>query len=94
LKTEKKKPEKSPDMRTYNPLPSDYTLFQNASKTKLNKNFLGRTDRFKTSPSGSGLNPGKYTVVQQWKGKDNGKVNRHGLEVLSGKTASKSVYYH
>ena len=83
-------------MRTYKPSPSEYTLFDGLSNKKLNKNFLGKVDRFKTSPSGSGLNPGKYTVVQEWRGKDTkkDKVNRHGLEVLSTKSTQKSVYYH
>ena len=51
-------------------------------------------DRFKTVPSGSGLNPAKYNVIQEWRGKDKKKVDRHGVEVLSSKTVSKSVYYH
>ena len=63
-------------------------------KAKTQRPLLGKVDRFKTAPSGSGLNPAKYNVVQQWKGKDNGKVQRHGIDVLSTKTASKSVYYH
>lgn len=76
---EKKKPEKAPTMRTYNPTPSDYLLFENLSNKKLNKNMLGKVDRFKTAPSGSGLNPAKYTVLQQWKGKDSKNIVRHGL---------------
>jgi len=77
----KKKPEKSPEVGTYNPQPSDYNLFGSFTKPKAGamKNLLGKTERFKTSPSGSGLNPAKYTVLQEWKGKDNGKINRHGL---------------
>jgi hypothetical protein len=61
---------------------------------KLNKNFLGKVNRFKTDPSGSGLNPAKYNVIQEWRGKDSKKVNRHGVEVLSSKSTHKSVYYH
>lgn len=61
---------------------------------KLNKNFLGKVVRFKTEPSGSGLNPAKYNVIQEWRGKDQKKVNRHGVEVLSSKAGHKSVYYH
>lgn len=76
---EKKKPEKSPEVGTYNPQPSDYTLFQSNNKPKVGKNYLGKVERFKTAPSGSGLPPAKYTVLQEWKGKDNGKVIRHGL---------------
>lgn len=64
------------------------------TKAKTTRNYLGKVDRFKTEAAGSGLNPGKYTVLQEWKGKDNGKVNRHGLECLSSKKTAKSVYYH
>lgn len=63
-------------------------------KIKPNKNLLGKVDRFKTEPSGSGLNPAKYNVIQEWRGKDNKKTNRHGIEVLSTKSVHKNVYYH
>ncbi len=53
-----------PDMRTYNPNPVDYSLFSVNEKLKRNKNFLGKVDRFKTQPYGSGLGPGKYEVLQ------------------------------
>ena len=39
---------KVPDMRTYNPIPVDYALFSVSDKLKMNKNFLGKVDRFKT----------------------------------------------
>lgn len=81
-------------MRTYNPAPADYTLFDNLSKQKTSKSLLGKVERFKTAPSGSGLNPAKYNVIQEWKGKDKKVVPRHGLEVLSTKKTAKSVYYH
>lgn len=55
---------------------------------------MGKVERFKTAPGGSGLNPAKYNVLQEWKGKDNGKVLRHGIDVLSTKKTAKSVYYH
>jgi hypothetical protein len=58
--TKNQKLPKMPDMRTYNPNPVDYDLFSVNDKIKRNKNFLGRVDRFKTQPSGSGLPPGKY----------------------------------
>ena len=57
-------------MGSYNPLPSTYLLFENSNKIKNNKNLLGRVDRFKTEKSGSGLGPGKYVSIQQWRGKD------------------------
>lgn len=90
-----KKPCKTPDMTTYHPVPSTYSLFENVAKTKPNKNLLGKIDRFKTQSSGSGLNPAKYNVIQEWRGKEEGKnkKERHGLEVLA-KTVSRSVYYH
>jgi hypothetical protein len=47
-------------MTTYNPSPADYSLFSVIDKLRMNKNFLGKVDRFKTQPSGSGLAPGKY----------------------------------
>ncbi len=56
-------------MRTYNPLPSDYSLFVSLAKERANKNLLGKVDRFKTQPSGSGLAPGKYEIAQEWRGK-------------------------
>lgn len=92
----KKKPEKSPDMGTYNPVHRDYELLEDLAKVKTtNKNLLGRVERFKTEASGSGLNPTKYNVIQEWKGKDSGKMQRHGLDVLSSKAmGTKSVYYH
>jgi hypothetical protein len=64
------------------------------SKPKTNKYLLGKVQRFKTAPSGSGMNPGKYNVIQEWKGKDSKNVPRHGLEVLSTKKTFRSVYYH
>lgn len=67
-------------MRTYNPQPSSYELFDSVTKRKLNKNFLGKTDRFKTS-SGAVLPPSKYSVIQNWRGKTTTKekMERHGL---------------
>lgn len=53
-----------PDMRTYNPIPADISLFASNDKLRKNKNFLGKVDRFKTEPSGSGLAPGKYYIMQ------------------------------
>lgn len=38
----KKKPEKSPDMRTYHPMPGDYTIFDNLAKQKTSKSLLGK----------------------------------------------------
>jgi hypothetical protein len=76
---QKKKPPKSPDMGTYNPATGDLNLIENISKIKHNKNFLGKVDRFKTSASGSGLNPAKYTVIQEWRGKEKKKIEKHGL---------------
>lgn len=62
-------------------------------KTKKEKNSLGKVQRFKTTPTGSGLPPAKYSVIQEWRGKDKKKVERHGMEVLA-RTTYKSVYYH
>lgn len=59
-----KQPPKSPDMVSYNPTNGDYKLFENNSKIKHNKNFFGKVERFKTSDSGSGLNPTKYAILQ------------------------------
>lgn len=53
-----------PDMRTYNPTPVDFNLFSSIEKLKSNKNFLGKVNRFKTQPGGSGLPPGKYSLIQ------------------------------
>jgi hypothetical protein len=61
------------------------------SKSKT-KNGFGKTDRFKTAPSGSGLPPAKYSVMQEWRGKGNKKMDRHGLEVLSKSRMHTSVY--
>jgi hypothetical protein len=65
----KKKPEKAPDMRTYNPVPSSYSLFDSIMKQKHNKNFLGKVDRFKLNSASTVLPPGRYSVIQQWRGK-------------------------
>jgi hypothetical protein len=51
-------------MASYHPTTGNSALFENSSKIKHNKNFLGRVERFKTSASGSGLNPAKYAVLQ------------------------------
>lgn len=56
-------------MRTYNPQPSSYEIFESVTKKKLNKNFLGSVDRFKTKGIGSALSPMKYSVLQNWRGK-------------------------
>ena len=58
-------------MRTYNPQPS-FELFDSTNKKKHNKNFLGKTDRFKTL-SGIVIPPAKYSVIQNWRGKSAGK---------------------
>lgn len=54
---------------------------------------MSKTIRFKTSPIGSGLPPAKYSVLQEWRGKDRKKISVHGFEALS-RTSYKSVYYH
>jgi hypothetical protein len=54
---------------------------------------VDKRERFKTAPSGSGLPPAKYSVIQEWRGKEKKKIGRHGMEVLS-RTTYKSVYYH
>ena len=56
-------------MRTYNPTPSSYSLFDSIMKQKHNKNFLGKVDRFKLNNSTTNLPPGRYSVIQQWRGK-------------------------
>lgn len=61
-------------MRTYNPQPSTYELFDSVTKKKLNKNFLGKTDRFKTVGNFSGLPPHKYSIIQNWRGKQTSQV--------------------
>jgi hypothetical protein len=60
-------------MRTYNPQMS-LECFDSLSKIKHNKNFLGKTDRFKTCGPTSGLAPHKYTVIQNWRGKQVSKT--------------------
>ena len=59
-------------MRTYNPSPS-FELFESMSKKKMNKNSLGKTDRFKTVGGGIILPPHKYSIIQKWPGKPVGK---------------------
>jgi hypothetical protein len=39
------------------------------SKKKHNKNFLGKVDRFKLQKTSCPLPPGKYSVIQNWRGK-------------------------
>lgn len=70
----KNKPKKRPSSTTYNPKPSDYTLFSTMMATSKNKNGFGKTARFKTAPSGSGLQPTRYSVVQKWRGKSDQKL--------------------
>jgi hypothetical protein len=60
-------------MTSYTPKPADYTLFDNLPKSK-NKNLLGKMQRFKTSISGSGIAPARYSVMQEWRGKDSKKL--------------------
>jgi hypothetical protein len=69
LAAKKQKPKKRPSSTTYNPKPADYTLFSTMTTFKNKKNGFGKTARFKTEPSGSGLQPTRYSVVQQWRGK-------------------------
>lgn len=87
----KKKVPKRPSMTTYSPNPCDYSLFSTMGKSK-SKNWFGKSARFKTTQSGSGLNPTKYSIVQEWAGKGK-KIDRHGLEVLSKTRVHTSVYY-
>ena len=58
------------------------------------KNGFGKTLRFKTSPTvgGSGVNPTKYSILQEWRGKGK-KVERHGMEVFSRIRTHTSVYH-
>jgi hypothetical protein len=91
---DKKKPPKTPDMGTYNPASSSYQLFEDLAKVKpKSKSIMSKVERFKTSASGSGLPPARYNVIQEWRGKDKKKIERHGLEVLA-RSGGKSVYYH
>ena len=60
---DKKKAPKRPSMTTYSPNPCDYSLFSTMVKSKT-KNWLGKSARFKTTQSGSGLNPTKYSILQ------------------------------
>lgn len=83
-------------MRTYNPTPVSYSLFESINKnSNTNKSLLGRVERFKTQQTGSALGPGKYNILQEWRGKEdkNKRKERHGLESIT-KGLSKSVYYH
>ena len=61
---EKKKKPKRPTSTTYSPKPADFNLFSTMTKSKKNHNWFGKTLRFKTAPSGSGVNPAKHSVVQ------------------------------
>jgi hypothetical protein len=54
---------KVPTATSYSPKPSDFSLFSTMDKTKT-KNGFGKVVRFKTSVSGSGLNPSKYSLLQ------------------------------
>jgi hypothetical protein len=40
---------------------------------------MGKVERFKTSSTGSGLAPARYSVVQSWRGKERKKIERHGV---------------
>ena len=91
-KQARKKMPTQPSQTTYSPKPADYLLFETMSKTK-NKNWFGKSARFKTTKSGSGLNPAKYSVLQEWRGKAAKKIERHGMEVLSKSRMHTSVYY-
>lgn len=65
----KKKLPTQPNATSYSPKPLDYTLFSTMSKAR-NKNWFGKTARFRTyTQGGSGLNPGKYSIVQEWRSK-------------------------
>ena len=79
-------------MGSYEPEPTDITLFSNFKKMSSKKDVQGKVDRFKLPNFGSGLGPGKYTILQKWRGKDK-KVESHGLDAIS-KGMSKSVYYY
>ena len=57
------KKKKAPTATSYSPRPSDFSLFSTMAKSKR-KNGFGRMARFKTSTSGSGINPAKYSLVQ------------------------------
>ena len=51
-------------MGTYHPVPRSYQLFETIQKQRTGKHYLGKVERFKTEKGGSGLGPGKYTVIQ------------------------------
>jgi len=90
-----KKKIKIPTATSYSPKPSDFNLFSSMNKSKnKSKNCFGKTLRFKTSASvgGSGVNPTKYSILQEWRGKGK-KVERHGMEVVSRIRTHTSVYH-
>lgn len=73
LENKKKKP-KRPTSTTYSPNPANYTLFCTMKpSTSASKSSFNKTTRFKTQPVGSGLGPAKYSVMQEWLGKENPK---------------------
>jgi hypothetical protein len=92
LQNQKKKI-KIPTATSYTPKPSDFNLFSSMGKRK-SKNGFGKTLRFKTSASasGSGVNPTKYSILQEWCGKGK-KVERHGMEAVSRIRTHTSVYH-
>ncbi len=59
-------------MRTYNPQPS-FDLFETMSKQKNPKSVMDRTERFKIFAKTNTLPPTKYSIIQKWKGKTDGK---------------------
>jgi hypothetical protein len=88
----KKKLPTQPAVTSYSPKPLDYTLFSTMSKAR-SKYWFGKSARFRaTTQYGSGLNPAKYSIVQEWRSKGK-KVERHGMEVLSKTRMNTSVYY-
>lgn len=59
-------------MRTYNPQPS-FELFETMSKKKNAKSVMNKTQRFKTFEKNITLPPTKYSIIQKWRGKMDGK---------------------
>lgn len=59
---------------------------------KKGKNTFSKALRFRTTFSGSGIAPIKYSVLQKWRGKGDKKLEKHGFEALSN-TMYRSVYH-
>lgn len=96
-------------MGTYNPNPSEFTTFDNLTKSKSAKHSdWNKQTRFdipipgakvnkdekKTKSKSNAPGPGHYQMIHKWNGKEDAKKRGKDYFEAMARPQAKSVYYH